>query len=130
MKGAVITLCPSVLALLFSLIVSPIALSWPGAQEQTAPAVTYLSPDEKEMIDAACNADRQLHGSDEYYACVSSQIAALRNSSGKPDLSYVSSQERNMIDDACKVDRLLHGPVKYYACVSSQVAAAKLPRKT
>ena len=125
MKGAVITLSPSVLALLFSLIVSPIAPSWPGAQEQTAPAVTYLSPDEKEMIDDACNADRQLHGSDGYYACVSSQIAALRNSPGKPDLYHVSAQERNMIDDACKVDRLLHGPVKYYACVSSQVAALR-----
>jgi len=75
------------------------------------------------MITDACKVDRLLHGPAKYYACVSSQMAALRNSPGRPDLSQLSAQQRTMIADACNPDRLLHGPAKYYACLRSQAAA-------
>src|SRR5206468_3016646 len=55
-----------------------------------------ISPDERNLIEAACRNDRLFRGPAAYYACQKQQLTALQ-SSPKPSLDTISSDEQNMI---------------------------------
>jgi restriction system protein len=84
------------------------------------PDLSQLSPDERSMIEAACNLDRRVNGPAAYYRCLNGQLQGLSRMS-QPDLTGISAVDRSMIEAACNLDRRVNGPAAYYRCLDGQL---------
>ena len=87
------------------------------------PDLSALPSHDRIMIESACNTQRLVSGPGAYYACLSRQVEALKQSPRSPDLAGVVPAERDMISSACNTQRLVSGPAAYYQCLNRQVEA-------
>ena len=95
--------------------------SW--AQDPGEPDLSAFTPQQQALMQAACRVDGY-SGPAALYACLRTQVTALRNSPGEPDLSAFTTQQQALMRAACRVDGY-SGPAALYACLRTQVTAVR-----
>ena len=99
----------------------PLASQPREARLSSFPNLSQVSQKEREGMERACRATREVSGPGAYENCLQRQLQSLNQSGGQPSLNHVTSAEREGIERACRATREVSGPGAYYNCLQRQL---------